>query len=224
MRPAWWFMLTAVTVATAVAGCPTRGSCAETCDGCCVGTECLPGTSRYTCGSGGEACSECEPRELCQSGACVPDPRVDQDSGQLLCSCGAGCCLPDGGCVPGTQTEACGEAHTLCKVCDPLARCERFECHSEPCAGCLDTANVCQPGTANRACGGGGLLCLGCLPGQRCADGGCVDASCNAASCASGCCNLAQLCVTSSDKACGVSGQACFACPEALRCRDGLCQ
>lgn len=225
MRSVWWFVLTVVTVALAVSGCPT-GSCSESnCDGCCAGTECVSGRSRYTCGSGGLACVECSATNLCSAGQCVPDPRLDPDSGMLLCSCASGCCTADGGCAPGTQIEACGETRTTCAVCEPTARCEQFTCHSEACAGCIDASNVCRTGDTSMACGTGGMLCLGCLPGQRCADGACVDAPCNSSTCAGGCCNLAQQCVTSpSDSNCGLGGRVCASCVNGLHCNQGLCQ
>jgi hypothetical protein len=206
--------------------CTTATCSPASCEGCCSGGECLTGHSRFTCGSGGEACVACGPTEMCGgSGQCAPDPRLDQDSGALLCTCANGCCLPDGGCVAGTQREACGPANTRCRACEASERCELAGCTSATCAGCFDLSNVCQPGTTETACGTGAMLCLGCLPGQRCFDGGCVDAPCNVVTCAGGCCNIAQRCVTPpSQAACGLGGQLCQACVSGLTCKNGLCQ
>ena len=218
--------LVVVVLALGVSGCPAN-TCSETsCDGCCANGECLGGRSRYTCGLGGVECTSCAATELCTTkGRCEPDLRLDQDSGMALCACGTGCCLADGGCVVGTQREACGAPRSLCRVCDVAARCEKLVCTSAACSGCIDLTNVCQPGTAETACGTNGKLCLGCSSGQRCSEGACVDAPCNVSSCATGCCSIAQLCVRPLVSSCGIGGQSCVNCPSGTTaCTNGVCQ
>lgn len=48
------------------------GSCGGSCAGCCNGDACLPGTSDFKCGSGGQACGDCRAQGLfCSaSGVC----------------------------------------------------------------------------------------------------------------------------------------------------------
>jgi hypothetical protein len=53
------------------------GCNAATCDGCCDGDTCLSGTSDAACGDGGDACVDCGPRGICETGGdaqCAIDP------------------------------------------------------------------------------------------------------------------------------------------------------
>lgn len=221
MNGARWLGLWLVLLS--VASCHTS-TCDQSCEGCCTAGECVAGTSRFTCGHGGAECSECPVADLCSGGQCVRDPRIDPDSGQFVCNCLTGCCGADGGCTAGTQREACGVARTVCSVCTEAERCEMAVCTSAACTGCIDLTDVCVNGTTDSACGTGGALCLGCSAGKRCSNGICVDAACNVATCATGCCNLAQRCVTPSTMACGIGGQDCLTCADGQMCKDGLCQ
>jgi hypothetical protein len=49
------------------------GCTAATCpNGCCDGTQCLPGTADAACGAGGAECVACAAGKHCQSGQCAP--------------------------------------------------------------------------------------------------------------------------------------------------------
>ncbi len=227
-NPRWLlFVVTVGVVWGVVAACPGTAPCsAKACpDGCCADGECLSGHSRFTCGSGGGACVACSATELCAEGHCQQDPRLDPDSGQLLCACSVGCCLPDGGCPSGNLPEACGAVRTLCQTCEKGERCERGACTAAACTGCIDPTGQCLPGTTDIACGGDGGFCFGCLAGQRCVGGHCEDAPCNVSTCASGCCNVAQRCIAPpTNSECGVGAQPCVACDSTFRCTNGVCQ
>lgn len=54
--------------------CTTPPSCGPgNCNGCCQGTQCMPGTSPSECGSFGAPCTSCQVYESCYSGACQVD-------------------------------------------------------------------------------------------------------------------------------------------------------
>lgn len=207
-------------------GCQSTTCSQPTCEGCCSSDgECLAGTSRAACGTSGGTCNTCGARELCKSGQCALDPRINPDSGMLFCSCSNGCCLADGGCSPGTQREACGPPYSLCSECGANERCDDSQCSSLSCSGCIDLFGSCQSGTNAIACGTGGALCLGCAAAQRCDHGTCLEASCNVATCAQGCCSLAQQCIQPGvAKACGLGAQPCHECSNGLQCLNGVCR
>ncbi len=57
-----------------VAGECISTECAESCDGCCNGDECLDGDITAACGSDGSSCQACGAGTSCEATGCAPDP------------------------------------------------------------------------------------------------------------------------------------------------------
>ena len=212
---------------------PDGPSCnASTCPkGCCSASgECLNGAAIDACGTGGEACQNCQAEgfEFCYE--------TTQACGNAVNDCGPtnckGCCV-GGVCLAGTDPTECGVGGGSCTNCQSQGQtCNGGQCSSESCApgncnGCC-AGNSCLPGTAPTECGVQGLPCDDCTKnGMTCNSfGQCTTAtSCNAQNCGKGCCD-GNVCVGgTSSNACGFGGQPCQNCQSfGETCQGQTCQ
>lgn len=96
----------------------TDADCPASCNGCCIGQECLPGNTDGNCGADGDSCVECDAAEACQDSACV----------DVACSetCG-GCCSADT-CLDGNANGACGSSGSACTECEDYEACSVGSC------------------------------------------------------------------------------------------------
>jgi len=102
-------------VAAADVGSPLPSSCAETCKGCCLGTECSPGGDGTACGLAGEACQNCSAEgQECVGNACQAPPACSAQNCQ-------GCCDAEGKCEAGFIDDNCGAEGAGCVDCTALA-------------------------------------------------------------------------------------------------------
>lgn len=198
----------------------TIQDCASQCDGCCAENSCLPGTQDYACGTGGQACLECDAGFDCNAGVCEP--------GVMDCAADCdGCCSGDL-CMPGTKDYACGMGGEDCFACGANEACASGMCEDKPscmatCPGCCD-GDECKAGSKGWQCGSYGNVCENCGAGYSCEDGLCVELppagcweSCD------GCCDD-EFCMDGTDSAaCGTGGNQCLACPDSFICEAGDC-
>lgn len=200
----------------------------STCDGCCASaTECVEGTGRLECGSGGEACTRCTSQERCAAAKCEALPVVDAgvtDAGPVGCACLTSCCLPDGTCAPNNGIDACGPSKAFCGTCAAGQRCELGGCVAGGCGGCLDPLGVCRAGSDDVACGADGGVCVACGTDQACNGTRCVFTRCDLQNCRFGCCQPDKVCLASSATSCGIGGELCQVCTGTQQCLGGLCQ
>ncbi len=214
----------------------SAGKCdATNCQGCCVGDLCLSGQDFTACGTGGVACQTCAAGQLCATrptggGLCQGTPSC----GPLNCN---GCCTPDGVCVEGIDSLACGTGGQACQACGAGQFCAGDKtcrpipaCGPQSCAGCCATVQgqaECVIATTAEACGKGGEACASCGPGFGCNAGVCERAeTCGPATC-TGCC-VGDICATGNQSAaCGGGGVACSNCgaeaPPRV-CQGGVCE
>ncbi len=200
---------------------PLTGCNATTCPtGCCdpAGT-CQTGTAVATCGTGGEACQNCQ-----AEGFALCDP-TRHACGNPVTNCTpadcGGCC--DGTtCFAGSSVTECGFGGQFCAHCQQEGlvcaggACVQPACGPGTCSGCC-FGDECIPGTQSTACGAQGQQCVNCAAsGQSCVltpGGGACEGTptCGPQNCA-GCC-LGNACLSGSDStACGFGGQQCTDC------------
>lgn len=217
--------------------CGTTRCDASNCSGCCVGDKCLTGETATACGTGGVQCASCAGSQECRLGA----SGRRQCAGESTCgpqNCG-GCCTPQGTCVTGNDTTACGQGGQACDACSASELCVAVglpnarTCQPEPtcgpanCAGCC-VGNQCVVSTTPAACGANGSACTACGAGLRCSpQGTCVSGGeCTAATCG-GCC-VGDICAVGTQQtACGAGGDLCLNCANltpARVCQSGACQ
>jgi hypothetical protein len=211
----------------------SAGTCdASNCAGCCVGDLCLQGSDVASCGAAGEQCTTCAAGQICRSqpgggGQCEGVPSCGPQN------CG-GCCTPQGQCVAGSDSIACGRQGQACQacgagqVCGAGRTCETPPaCGPQNCAGCC-AGNTCVIATTPAACGRGGEACRACGGGEACNAGVCeAGAKCGPTNCG-GCCLGDDICaVGAQDTACGAGGTQCANCagqtPPRV-CQGGTCQ
>lgn len=206
--------------------CSTQRCDASNCNGCCVGNQCLGGTSPLSCGNLGNACVSCAAGQVCRTqpgggGRC---------EGVATCgpmNCG-GCCR-NGQCLNGADTTACGRAGQQCATCGPNQTCNPNTrvCQNLPtcgplnCAGCC-VGNQCVLSPTAQQCGRNGAQCAACPPNNDCQAGVCVPRPCGPLTCL-GCCNGAGNCVAGTqNNACGQpTGVACTNCSATGKICDG---
>ena len=159
-------------------------SCGASCDGCCMGAQCVS-ASAATCGGHGSACVSCGSNVI--GHACVAG----------ACGCNATSDCPDGTvCDP--STDKCGAP---CSASNPCA------------SGCCSQSGVCAPGSDGKACGPSGSSCVDCSQNQAgtaCISGG--TCGCNAASdCPVGqaCDTVAHKCTTTCSDNSPCNGMCC---------------
>ena len=208
-------------------GCP-RPCDSSTCDGCCASTtECVEGTAKLECGSGGQVCERCSSTEHCVAQKCEALPVVDAgviDAGPPVCVCATSCCLPDGSCAPNNGIDACGPNKQFCGTCAANQRCEAGTCVSGACGGCLDPLGTCRSGNDDVACGTDGGVCVACGTDQACMSGHCAFTRCDLMNCRFGCCRTDKSCNAPTVLACGLGGDPCQACTTGQQCLGGSCQ
>jgi hypothetical protein len=213
--------------------CENNNFCGpQTCQGCCEGNTCLPGSDPTACGSFGEFCTDCTQFGESCGGF---DAGFGQECTQAACgpqNC-AGCCAGNT-CLQGNDSAACGTGGQLCTDCtsqnetclggndggfgggacgtQPPPVCNAMTCPT----GCCDGA-LCLPGNLDSFCGTGGGICTNCgASGETCAAQACVSGppTCNAANC-QGCCDQFNTCQPGFiDTQCGESGASCEDCTQ----------
>jgi hypothetical protein len=186
----------------------------DNCKGCCLGDQCVDGSSDpNSCGVGGAMCAPCGANSMCVNGMC-----------QGACDitiCPTGCCI-NGICATGTQPNACGTGAQKCQNCQAspgeacinqacTVVCGPTSCPTGCCAG-----NTCVPGNQDPQCGTGGQMCKDCtLAKDVCSMGTCQPPvpPCDPMICPTGCCDAKIGCAlgTTSDR-CGSGGTACVNC------------
>lgn len=206
--------------------CASAGCSSATClSGCCYNGSCVELANQTTtiCGTGGSACSPCQPNQQCQSGSCAA----------VACNattCSDGCCDATGTCVrPGSSQAACGSGGGQCDVCEADETCDTGACHptTQECGpatcgdGCCN-AQGCQPGNVQGACGTGGGTCNECGSSQAC-DATAKKCTCTTTSCP-GCCEGDSCLLGTDATACGVSGASCSQCTGDETCSLGVCK
>jgi hypothetical protein len=169
----------------------------------------------------------------------------DSGCGTLDPGGNSGCCTPEGTCVYGNTTAACGVGGDLCRVCPPGDFCTGYNscahyqgnCGPTNCAGCCAVdAPQCAIGLIGHACGVAGLPCQDCaLEGDHTglciadANGGgahCSGALSGTGQCSSlnclGCCDHNQCFVGTTDAECGLGGGPCKHCDAGATCTPEL--
>lgn len=193
--------------------CGSRRCNASNCDGCCVGDQCLAGTSSTSCGVSGAQCTSCAVGQVCSRGTCAGKTSCGPDN----CK---GCCDLAGNCLTGDSNTACGMGGEFCSRCSGSQSCNGNSCQDfgvrcgpDNCDGCC-AGDSCIEKTSTSACGIKGKACTACKKGQLCtAAGTCEDdtSTCNADNCG-GCC-VGNFCATGLENtACGTKGGLCQNC------------
>ncbi len=126
-------------------------------EGCCMSGFCTTSTFN-TCGTGGIACVQCDPRT---ADACAPAG---------FCGCGQGAACD------ALTTDRCEGGQCRCGNGGPCGygqQCVAGQCRCTPesCQGCCD-GNTCEPGHERTRCGVGGVACRSCSRVCR-SDGSC---------------------------------------------------
>lgn len=223
----------------------SQSSCNSTnCNGCCVGNQCLTGTSATSCGNRGQQCQNCASNnQACTAVA----GGGGQCTGNATCgplNCGGGCCFGTQ-CVAGSDDTACGKGGFACQNCqgqNPPRQCvpdgqqnERTcqlpqACGPGNCSGCcFNGACIQLNDTTKQRCGKGGQACQTCNGNNTCNAGTCGPPACPA-SCGAGgaveCClqNIGICGAGSLDSQCGHSGNNCTQCGASQVCQNGVCQ
>lgn len=206
---------------------------AATCPGgCCdVAGLCQSGAALTQCGTGGEACQDCQ-----AEGFSVCDP-TQHACGTPVPVCNfttcKGCCVGNT-CFGGGDQTTCGMGGGNCQDCaanSPPEACvggqcvQQTVCDPQTCSGCC-AGNSCLPGNSSTACGTQGQQCVSCLAvGETCSPfGQCqTSPSCGPGNCF-GCCEGNACLPGTIDPACGIGGQACQNCtPFGATCQAGTC-
>lgn len=184
----------------------------ETCNGCCIGDICSPGTQNTACGLKGDTCVNCtSSNQVCNASTCANAP--PQCNPQ---NCPNGCCNGTT-CVAGTAANQCGTGGQACQNCGAGATCTaqtcQATCNATTCPNGCCAGNSCVDGNAGTACGTGGALCQNCsVQGEACQNKACQAPACNAATCPTGCCNGNTCIAGNSNTLCGLGGVACQNC------------
>jgi hypothetical protein len=152
---------------------------------------------------GCRSAEDCEPGEVCESGACVREEPP-------------GCHPPCGGALP-----VCDEERGFCKVCTPTAGCGGGTPFCLPaanggeglCVACRDDGDCVAPALCDPA----RHACVGCTETEGCGPDApvCWDGTCVACTEEEGCGGETPICDTS------VPGGACVACTEEAGCGEG---
>lgn len=147
------------------------GACAPptcgpgTCNGCCVGNNCLPPLVQdsFRCGSNGAMCVACPQGLTCSNGFCVGSVDAGPSCSPVNCP---GCCQ-NGVCRIGNTVSACGAFGNQCQTCPASAACSNGACVRPLDAGVLlPTGSACT--TSGQCQPSGSGLCLP-WPGGYCA-------------------------------------------------------
>jgi hypothetical protein len=201
-------------------------------NGCCEMASneplCVDGSENISCGSGGQACQNCQGTgDVCSAARQCVTPTC----GPGNCS---GCCFGNQ-CIPGTSQNACGTGGQQCMNCGPGGTCGGGSCimmtgcGPQNCTGCCqgDACIIGNPQGA--ACGQGGQECFICPPPSVCGESFCIEpppdgGACGPETCG-GCCDPFGNCQTGENfGACGQGGQLCQVCPPTFSCTFGFCE
>ncbi len=217
---------------------PPSPTCAETCQGCCSGEECLPGDIELACGKDGQACAPCGDGQTCVAGVCACTPKDHKDcanqsvywfdscgvQGELVAECTAGkVCI-------GATCVCVAEDHKKC-VDDEVYWFDSCDVQGELVDTCVG-GTVCKEGACvcvaldHKACDAEkvywydscdlkGTLVEECVGGTVCQEGACV-------------------CVAQDHKACDaekvywydscdVKGALVEECTGGKKCKEGSC-
>lgn len=191
--------------------------------GCCSGPVCTSPPTVANCGTGGFACTACDPAKAdgCGATGCTCGGAASCGSGQACiggtCACTSascsGCC--EGNiCRPGTTPAACGVGGSACEAC-ATGECVSGVCAaacSDSCGGCC-AGSACVDPASLMQCGRNGTACVVCDPitADRCHRGEC---SCGGGPTAETC-EQGQHCLT-------MGGGTCVC--DAVSCPSGCCQ
>ncbi len=187
--------------------------------GCCSASgECQNGAALNACGTGGEACQDCQAEgfQFCYE--------TTQTCGSAVNNCGPGnckgCCV-GGVCLAGTDPTECGTSGGACSNCQSQGEtCSNGQCSTAmncgpgTCSGCCE-GNACQRGTEPTLCGTQGLPCDDCTKnGMTCNQfGQCTNGQiCTPQNCPNGCCNGNVCQGGTASNACGAGGGKCTDC------------
>jgi hypothetical protein len=220
--------------------------CSTTCAGCCSGSTCTSPPTLQNCGTGGGACTSCNPQlsdncnagfcECGLGGSCSGDGGVFCDGGICVCDLSTcnGCCDPvSGSCQPGTSPTACGPSGQNCTSCAPPTQCLRGKCVGigTPDAGATVDAGFMDAGNnLDSGCGGVGIGLCSCSGGAfPCSSASCCSTECNGSTCCqpnqSSCpagCTPTHACPDCCGGGCGFGGNCCQAPGTQCPCEDSL--
>jgi hypothetical protein len=208
---------------------PDGGTCGPgNCSGCCQGASCITAISDSACGTGGEACSVCQPGDFCKGGCFHSQPNC----GPSNCN---GCCEGPY-CATGLNNNSCGVGGESCQNCVVGPPCQasglggacggKQTCNQLNCRGCC-MGIVCVDGMTDSACGSNGDDCKACASGESCQivypwGGACEAPPFCSANCF-GCCQDSQCMTGDSDTVCGGNTSACQDCTRfGAHCGMGL--
>jgi hypothetical protein len=130
-------------------------------------TGCQSGTADAACGSGGGACVQCAPDQVCQNRVCVA-------AFDCTTSCPSGCCSGNQCVAFQSQTNAaCGSGGSICLACAAGTVCSGGSCCTPIPLGTACSGHACNE-FASDGCGGTyscdncpqGTVCGRCVPGQ----------------------------------------------------------
>jgi hypothetical protein len=152
-------------------------SCANTCDGCCSGSTCVPLASQTSskCGDFGDVCKACPSGTTCQQGDCGTGTKNPGELCSSTAQCDAGECALGVTCAkdPSTLQNRC-----LCKCSTSVGK---TSCSSGCCYD-IGSVNACVPASVCKPLG------ASCTASYQCLDTPCnKGASCKSGKCA---CNL----------------------------------
>ena len=176
---------------------PPPPACADTCEGCCTGEECLPGDAVDACGKDGGACAPCGEGQTCDAGVCTCTPNdhkgcveeevywfdscdvqgdlVEECTGGQVCQDGACVCVPEDhkGCE-GDKVywyDSCGVHGNLVEECTGGKKCQ-----DGACVCVTEDHKECVDGKVYwfDSCDMQGNLVEECMGGKKCQDGACV--------------------------------------------------
>ncbi|HET9955679.1 MAG TPA: hypothetical protein VFQ61_14290, partial [Polyangiaceae bacterium] len=232
----------ACSVTTRETGVCVNGSC---CTGCVnrvlIGTKgaCAVGDSLTMCGSGGDACRNCDDNNPCTADACTAKgcthTIVEGSCSGGVCvqgQCCTGCIDGDGNCQKGLSPDGCGRGGGKCTTCFDRQPCTFDLCLEGSCqypqkddnTSCESDKDVCN---GESICRGGKCVAgtpLNCDDNNPCTDDKCdpaagcqkspIEGSCNDGDP----CTISDTCVEGSCK-----GGATATCNDNEVCTQDLC-
>ena len=171
---------------------PPPPACADTCDGCCDGEDCLAGDEAAACGAAGGECIACEETQNCVDGACAD--KADNGAGcEAEADCLSGFCTDDVCC-----DAACGGECETCGLAENIGVCTPYDENTDPEGECAAATCVDSTLTPAGACDGAGACAAAeeapCCP-YKCGDAACLDACTGDEDCCDGATCVDDACV-----------------------------